>query len=114
MGRLGESAVVAYCESKGWRILARNWRVLQGELDIIVQDADCVAAVEVKTRRGMAYGSPFEAITPLKMQRLRKLLGIWASIHSFSVTRLRVDAASVLVNHDDTLKIDYLQGVFND
>jgi putative endonuclease len=52
------------------RVLAQNWRCPYGEIDVVAEDGDEVVFVEVKTRRGTAYGLPEEAITPRKQRHM--------------------------------------------
>ncbi len=49
------------------RIIARNYRTAQGEVDLIARDGDTIVFVEVKARR---RGEPAEAVTPEKQRRL--------------------------------------------
>ncbi|MBN1656937.1 MAG: YraN family protein [Anaerolineae bacterium] len=70
LGRHGEELAARHLEEKGYQILARNWRCRAGEIDLIALDGDDLAFVEVRTRRGQAYGSPEESITPAKQARL--------------------------------------------
>lgn len=60
-------------------MLARNWRCAQGEIDIVAAHGDHLAVVEVKTRRTVAFGHPFEAIDARKRRRLWQLAQAWAA-----------------------------------
>lgn len=51
LGRRGETTVCRWLESRGCEILARNWRIRSGELDIVARDGEVICFVEVKTRR---------------------------------------------------------------
>lgn len=70
LGQLGELLAAAELERRGYTILARNWRCRHGELDLVTRDGDTLAAVEVRTRRSAAYGSPEESLTAAKLIRL--------------------------------------------
>ena len=70
LGRWGETQAARHLESRGCRVLDANWRCPAGEVDLVVLDGDCIAFVEVRTRRGQAYGTPEESITPQKMERM--------------------------------------------
>lgn len=98
VGFRGEDRAAHHVESLGWRILERNWRCGEGEADLVCHDpeADALVIVEVKTRRGLGYGSPLEVITYEKVRRLRRLAAIYAREHRVRCRRLRVDAIGVL------------------
>lgn len=70
LGATGERLAGDWLTEHGYRILARNWRCPYGELDLIAEGEGALIAVEVKTRRGTAMGTPEEAITPTKRRRL--------------------------------------------
>src|SRR6267154_2358921 len=95
VGQAGEDAVAIWYAAAGYIVLDRNWRVREGELDLVVRDADTIAFCEVKTRRGDAFGLPVEAVTTRKRQRLRLLAGRWLDEHDGRARSLRFDVASV-------------------
>jgi putative endonuclease len=70
LGKWGEQAAADYLLEKGYSIVARNWKSLYGEVDLITRKGDLLVFVEVKTRSGRNYGWPEEAITPLKQEHL--------------------------------------------
>jgi putative endonuclease len=72
-GDSAERVAALYLEQCGYTILARNVRTRAGEIDIVAADADGLAFVEVKARRGTAHGAPEEAITPRKQLQLVNL-----------------------------------------
>jgi len=63
LGQFGERVAADHLEAKGYRIVERNYRCREGEVDIIAQVDDCLVFVEVKTRRGDAMGSALESVT---------------------------------------------------
>jgi Holliday junction resolvase-like predicted endonuclease len=64
--------VAAWYVREGYEIIARNWRCTRGELDIVAWRHGVLAVCEVKARRNADFADPFEAITPHKMQRVRR------------------------------------------
>jgi len=111
LGRFGEDVAAAHLIDDGWTILDRNWRCRSGELDIVARDRTAVVFVEVKTRSGVGYGSPIEAITPVKAARLRSLALEWLAVRRISVRTLRFDVVSVL-RTDTGVEIDHVRGAF--
>lgn len=113
LGEVGEALVARYLTERGARVLERNWRCLEGELDLVVVEPDgVVVAVEVKTRRGVGFGDPVEAVTPVKQQRLRRLLAQWLRQHpDVSAASLRIDVVGVLVRPGEPIRLRHITGV---
>jgi putative endonuclease len=107
LGVSGEDAVAAWYESKGYEIVARNWRCREGELDLIVRDGRVFVFCEVKTRTTTAFGYPVEAVTREKQTRLRHLAARWLADAPLAPREIRFDVASVL---DGTIEV--LEGAF--
>lgn len=59
-------------ERNGFTVIARNWTMRGGELDVIARRGRLIVVCEVKARATDAWGSPWEAMTPLKQQRVRR------------------------------------------
>lgn len=98
VGAAGESAVAAWYEARGYRVLDRNWRVREGEIDLVVGRERAVVFCEVKTRRSAAFGAPVEAVTGRKQQRIRRLARRWLLERSTGrgYDDVRFDVASVV------------------
>lgn len=114
LGRRGEELAARYLTGCGYRILDRNWRCGEGELDIIAARGDEIAVVEVKTRSGTAFGHPLEAITAAKSARLRRLAARWAEEVPHPHALVRIDAIAVLAPPhvpDAEVLIEHLRGV---
>ncbi|ACZ42180.1 protein of unknown function UPF0102 [Thermobaculum terrenum ATCC BAA-798] len=77
LGRIGEDYACNFLLSKGYKLIARNWRCRQGEIDIIFQDKDEIVFVEVKTRSSLSLGTPEESIDMHKARQLLTLAKIW-------------------------------------
>jgi putative endonuclease len=112
LGRFGETLAVESLESQGMRVIERNWRCSQGEIDIIAQDGLDLVFVEVKTRSGLRFGTPLSAITAKKLTRLRRLVAAWCRTHPGPHHHVRIDAVSVLVPRQGLIEIDHVQGIF--
>jgi putative endonuclease len=105
-GRFGEELAVRWYLARGFHLLDRNWRTRGGELDVVAGRDDLVVVCEVKARFSVAYGHPFEAITPAKLARLRRLSVAWLQAHDRRGARLRLDVAGVV-----GARIEVLEGV---
>lgn len=70
LGKEGERLAEEYLKKKGYKLVERNYRCSMGELDLIVLDRRVVVFVEVKTRTGHGFGSPFEAVEFRKQHKM--------------------------------------------
>lgn len=113
LGRAGEDRAAGYLEGRGYRIVDRNWRGDGGELDIVALSGSEVVVVEVKTRRGLGFGHPLEAIDDRKRRRLWRLAMQWAAAHP-SLARgreVRVDAIAIVGAHPGQAPVEHLEDV---
>ncbi|HMS89056.1 MAG: YraN family protein [Acidimicrobiales bacterium] len=106
LGAAGEDLAAAWYESNGYRILARNWRCREGEIDLVCLRDRVVVICEVKTRSSDAFGHPAEAVTPAKQQRLRVLAGRWLEDGAGGLRprSVRFDVAAVLAGELDVIE----------
>jgi putative endonuclease len=70
IGELAELHAKNYLQSQGYEIRDTNWYHGHLELDIIARDGDELVIVEVKSRNGLRYEHPSEAVTNAKMKRI--------------------------------------------
>jgi putative endonuclease len=112
VGRYGEQLAAEHLERAGLRILDRNWRCSDGEIDIVAADGDTLVVCEVKTRSGLGYGDPAEAVVAAKALRLRRLALRWLAMHTLHWRELRFDVVTVLRAQDDKPVVRHLRGAF--
>lgn len=110
-GRAGEERAARWYEEQGYRVLDRNWRCAEGELDLVCEHPDRTTVVfcEVKSRSSDRFGSGFEAVTPRKQAKVRSLAVHWLREHRGQVAadRLRFDVAAV-----QHYRVEVREGVF--
>jgi len=70
LGRSGEDIAAERISTRGYRVIDRNFRTREGEVDLIVWNGPVLTFIEVKARRGRAYGLPEESIMATKGERL--------------------------------------------
>jgi putative endonuclease len=112
LGVHGERIAVAFLTGRGLRVLDRNWRCREGELDIVARDGDALVFCEVKTRRGVGFGHPVEAVTAPKQRRLRALAQRWLAAHDEHAPELRFDVVGVLVRPGRPAMVTHLPAAF--
>lgn len=97
VGTLGEQAACTALEDQGYRILHRNYRVRNGEIDIVCERNGTVVFCEVKCRTSTRFGLPEEAVTIAKRRRLRRLALEYLQREGRRARTLRFDVISVFV-----------------
>lgn len=70
LGKLGEQLAVDFLSKRGYKIIAKNYRYLKAEVDIIVQKENTLIGVEVKTRSSDYFENPQDAVNPKKIKLL--------------------------------------------
>lgn len=73
LGREAEALACRYLEGNGLEVVARNYRALRGELDIICRDGDFWVFVEVKARSTDRYGGAAWAVPRAKQEQVAKV-----------------------------------------
>ena len=95
LGDFGERVAAAHLEANGYRILDTNFRVREGELDIVAERDGVVAFVEVKTRRGDAMGAAVEGVTARKAKRLLLAAEAFGQQHPELPAGRRIDLIAI-------------------
>ncbi|MEU3621883.1 YraN family protein [Amycolatopsis coloradensis] len=96
LGRWGEELAVRQLEKTGYVVLSRNWRCRDGELDLVATDRKRLVFCEVKTRAGLGFGTPAEAVTPDKADRIRRLAHQWQRAFMLRWCPVRYDIIAIL------------------
>ncbi|MGH2542037.1 MAG: YraN family protein [Ardenticatenaceae bacterium] len=101
-GNRGERWAAEALRAAGYQILARRWRIPGGEIDIIARDRDGFAFVEVKSRKGAAFGAPETAVTHRKLALLHRAAEQWLLQRiGDRPTSWRIDIVAIELDHHD-------------
>ncbi|MBW8872034.1 MAG: YraN family protein [Leifsonia sp.] len=111
LGRRGEHVAADWLQERGYTLVDRNWRCPVGELDLVLRQGTTMVFVEVKTRSSLAFGHPFEAITPEKAARLRRLAAAWCRERGPGSVGVRIDAVAVTDAWSDRPNVEHLTGI---
>src|SRR3954449_12785900 len=112
VGRYGEDVAARHLSEAGLRIVARNWRCAEGEIDIVAVERGALVFCEVKTRTGLGFGTPAEAITRRKADRLRRLALLWLQDHPAFGADIRFDVVSVLRSERGAAVVEHVRAAF--
>ncbi|MEU4803464.1 YraN family protein [Actinosynnema sp. NPDC023587] len=111
LGRLGEHVACHYLrQQERLDLLARNWRCPEGELDIVATDRERLVVCEVKCRSGTGRGSPLEAVTPTKLDRVRGLGVRWRDAHGLRGLAVRCDLVGILWPRSGPIRLHHVRG----
>jgi len=107
-GAFGEEIAVRYVVERGDEILDRNWRIREGEIDVISLSVDGIFHfIEVKTRSSLAFGHPFEAINREKALRMQRLALGWLATHGCLGCEFSIDVVAIVLAADGTHALEY-------
>lgn len=107
-GAFGEAKTAEFVMARGDEIVDRNWRVREGEIDLITMTTDgTFHFIEVKTRSSLAFGHPFEAINRDKAHRMQRLALAWLATHGCLGCTYAIDAVAILIATDGSHTLEY-------
>ena len=113
-GDIGEGVAIKYLQSKGFRILERNYLRKWGEIDIVAEKGSMISFVEVKsvTRATSGY-RPEENVHPAKLKRLHRAIQTYLLDHKVPEDKeWRIDVACVYLDFDTRkARVEMLENV---
>lgn len=109
-GADGEELVANYLEQAGYKILARNYRLQCGEIDLIAQKNKTIAFVEVKARLGSSFDLS-EVITRAKQKKIIATASYFIAQQRSTDYLYRFDVA--LIENLENKRISYISNAFN-
>jgi putative endonuclease len=122
-GRIGERAAARHLEQSGYRVIERNYRTREGEIDLIAASGTTLVFCEVKTLvvRAPATGArlhPLESVRHAKRTKIRRLARTWLSERSATgrarrPRNARFDAVAVLLSPSGRLlRLEHVEAAF--
>jgi putative endonuclease len=93
-GRRAEIFAALFLMLKGYRILARRYRVNGGEIDLIAAKSDSIVFVEVKLRPTL--DEAWLAVDATKRRRMSRAANVWLAANPWAMKMsLRGDAVAL-------------------
>ena len=113
IAKIGESLAVKHLKACGCEILARNYRALRGEIDIIVRDGEFTVFVEVKTRRSLKFGLPQAAVTLQKQRQISKVALAYLQAQNLLDAPCRFDVIAIHLSPQlELLRLEQIENAF--
>jgi putative endonuclease len=115
LGATAEAAALAHLRAAGLQLLSRNVRYPFGELDLVMRDGATLAFVEVRFRRGKAFGGAAASIDAGKRRKLARAAQAWLGAHrawSRAPCRFDVVAVSPGAGDVDECECEWIRAAF--
>lgn len=112
-GRRGERIAGEHLLARGYRIHTRNYRVREGEIDIVAEKNGVIVFVEVKCRKSARFSRPGDAVTAAKQAKLRAAAALWLSEHTGEEKPARFDVVEIVTGLlDKAPRIHHIENAF--
>jgi putative endonuclease len=98
IGRRGEDEAARFLESRGYKVLDRNYRCRYGEIDIVARDGKTVVFVEVKTRGSDRFGTPADSVDARKQKKILLTSQFYIESNRLFDSDLRFDVVGIEMN----------------
>ena len=112
IGQLGEDCAANFLQSKGYKIITRNFRIRSAEIDIIAQIDDVIIFAEVKARSNIKHGLPVEAVNFRKQQKIIKAASVFLQDENFADCACRFDVIEIYFSGEVVKKINHIENAF--
>lgn len=112
IGISGEETAVKILKKHGYKIIERNYRIRQGEIDIIAKDGEYTCFVEVKFRKNDDFGDPGDFIDERKQQKLIKAAQHYAVKKGIYDMPMRFDAVLINAGKGKKLMAEVIKDAF--
>lgn len=110
-GKEGEALAIQYLQRRDYTILHCNWRYSRYETDIIAEKDGTVHFVEVKTRRGSAYGHPEESISVKKLKHMLRCAAAFQAKYA-GIRRIQFDVLSINLQPEGPPQYFFIEDVY--
>lgn len=114
LGKIGEDIACEYLEDYDYIIIARNYRLKSGEIDIIARKDYKISFIEVKTRRTRKYGIPSESVDLTRRVRLKNTASQFIAKYANNLQEIEEFTFDVMeiFYSDKKIKVNHMINVF--
>ncbi|MCR5670812.1 MAG: YraN family protein [Butyrivibrio sp.] len=108
-----ERIAADHIRSRGGTIVALNYRLKSGEIDIIAKDGDYLCFIEVKYRKNMDFGGPLAAISFKKQLQICKISKLYLYFNNYPLdTKIRYDVIAIS-GENKPVSVNWLKNAFD-
>lgn len=111
IGKWGESIAANFLEQNSYKIIDRNFRCKQGEIDIVAKNKEYIIFIEVKTRSYIFFGNPGEAVDKRKKKNIYHAAKYFLHINKLEECFVRFDIIEVFIKKN-YFKINHIKQVW--
>lgn len=111
-GKLGETLALRYLKRSGYRIIEKNFKTKQGEIDIIGEDNGCISFIEVRSSDSDAFGKPEYSIDIRKQKRIAKAALMYIKQKHLEGSDCRFDVVCIEDTNSPFPKINLIKNAF--
>lgn len=117
IGDHGEDLAATYLKDAGYRILDRNYRYERAEVDLVCFDPSGasrgeIVFIEVKTRSGLAFGAPEDAVTEEKQAHVVRASEAYLYERRLEGSPARFDVVGIVLNQGEEPDIAHFKNAF--
>jgi putative endonuclease len=102
-GKIAEDFALSTLAQSGHKIIARNFHSRFGEIDLIAVKDGVLIFVEVKARSSRKFGSPEEAVTKYKLQKIQKTAEYFCLMNQGLPKKMRIEVFAIEIE-DGTVR----------
>ena len=95
LGKFGEDLAFKKLKRLGYKIIVRNYRCPLGEVDLIANDGDTLAFIEIKTRKSRSTGYAKEAVNARKRRQISKVALFYMKSNNCNEVKARFDVVAI-------------------
>ena len=112
IGQQAEQIALGYLSTRGMQLVTRNYRVKQGEIDLILRDQQTLVFTEVRYRKTIRFVTPEETVNFTKQQKIITTAQCFLSQYTRSYDYLRFDVVTIIGDLKHNPEIQWIESAF--
>lgn len=113
LGKEGETIAIDHLIEHGYKIIDRNYRSQQGEIDIIAKDGEFLVFVEVKAYSTGSFGFPLGAVGSSKKKSMIHAARTYLMKNNIKNVNCRFDVLAIYRSWQGLSSFDLIKGAFH-